>query len=51
MVHRIVYYLRSGLCPDRYCVQHSFLNRIKDNRLDLKATHLPYPQKKLTSYV
>ena len=51
MVHRIVYYLRSGLCPDRYCVQHSFLNRIKDNRLDLKATHLPYPQNKLTSYV
>tara|TARA_B100000287_G_scaffold221526_1_gene208935 strand:- start:2368 stop:2718 length:351 start_codon:yes stop_codon:yes gene_type:complete len=51
MVHRIVYYLRTGQCPDRYSIKHSFSNRNKDNRLDLNPSYLPYPQKKLTAHV
>ena len=36
MVHRIVYYLRTGYCPDKYCVKHNYRNKEKDNRLELK---------------
>ena len=41
MVHRIVYYLRTGRCPDYHSVQHTFSNKNKDNRLELKATYVP----------
>ena len=36
MVHRIVYYLRTGYSPDKYCVKHNYRNKEKDNRLELK---------------
>ena len=51
MAHRIVYYLKTGLCPDYYCVKHSFSNREKDNRLELKPVYLSPPRKKSISYV
>ncbi len=41
MVHRIVYYLRTHRCPDYHSVQHTFSNKNKDNRLELKATYVP----------
>ena len=41
MVHRIVYYLRTRKCPDYHSVQHTFSNKNKDNRLELKATYVP----------
>ena len=41
MAHRIVYYLKTGICPDNHSVQHAFSNKNKDNRLQLIATYLP----------
>ncbi len=41
MAHRIVYYLRTGKSPDYHSVQHTFSNRNKDNRLELRATYIP----------
>jgi hypothetical protein len=35
--HRIVYYLRTGLCPDEHAVVHTAANEDKDNRLGLKS--------------
>lgn len=40
MVHRIVYYLRTGQCPDEHSVEHAVtVDNIKDNRLDLIPTY------------
>jgi hypothetical protein len=41
MVHRIVYYLRTEKSPDNHSVQHTFSNKSKDNRLELRATYVP----------
>ena len=35
--HRIVYYLRTGICPDAHAVVHTADNKNKDNRLGLKS--------------
>ena len=45
MAHRIVYYLRTGKSPDYHSVQHTFSNRNKDNRLELRATYIPRMRK------
>tara|TARA_B100001250_G_scaffold124823_1_gene106098 strand:- start:4212 stop:4535 length:324 start_codon:yes stop_codon:yes gene_type:complete len=42
MAHRIVYYLRTEKCPDNYSVIHSFSNKLKDNRLELKPAFYNY---------
>ena len=39
MVHRIVYYLRTKYSPDNFCIKHNYLNKAKDNRLELKPIH------------
>ncbi len=44
LAHRIVYYLRTGVCPDGHSVEHEFGNKDKDNRLGLRATYVPRKQ-------
>jgi hypothetical protein len=39
LAHRIVYYLRTKKSPDTHGVQHNFSNKLKDNRLELRATY------------
>tara|TARA_R100000152_G_C6776261_1_gene205249 strand:+ start:107 stop:433 length:327 start_codon:yes stop_codon:yes gene_type:complete len=39
LAHRIVYYLRTKESPDTHGVQHNFSNKLKDNRLELRATY------------
>ena len=51
MAHRIVYYLKTNICPDNYCIKHSFYNKEKDNRLELKPTYSSTKHKKNISYV
>mgnify|MGYP003141153621 CR=1 FL=1 len=43
--HRIVYYLRMGVCPDAHSVQH--LGETKDNRTPLIETYKTPTNKKL----
>lgn len=45
-VHRIVYYMRTGIRPDNHDIKHSALNKAKDNRLELIATRKPRPAKR-----
>lgn len=35
MAHRIVYYMRTGKCPDRHGVKHAYPNPDLDNRKEL----------------
>lgn len=35
MAHRVVYYMRTGECPDRYGVKHAHPNMDNDNRKEL----------------
>lgn len=37
LAHRIVYYLRTGKCPDAYGVKHHHYNKERDNRKELNA--------------
>ncbi len=39
--HRVVYYLRTNECPDRYAVTHDRNNKTKDNRQELNACWIP----------
>ena len=41
LAHRIVYYMRTGECPDNFCVCHGFSNKTKDNRQELVRTWIP----------
>ena len=43
--HRIVYYLRTGECPDNHAVVHDRFNSEKDNRLDLLIRYKMRPQR------
>lgn len=43
--HRVVYYLRTGECPDNHAVVHDILNTEKDNRLRLLVSHRMRPQR------
>ena len=45
LAHRIVYYLRTGECPDNHAVVHDILNTEKDNRLRLLVSHRMRPQR------
>ena len=45
LAHRIVYYLRTGECPDNHAVVHEKLNTEKDNRLRLIVSHIMRPQR------
>ena len=45
LAHRIVYYLRTGECPDNYAVVHDRFNIEKDNRLDLLISYKMRPQR------
>ena len=45
LAHRIVYYLRTGECPDNHAVVHDVLNTEKDNRLRLLVSHRMRPQR------
>ena len=37
--HRIVYYLRTGQCPDKHSVKHHHYNKEKDNRKELMVCY------------
>jgi len=41
MAHRVVYYLRTGRCPDRHGVKHAHPNVDNDNRKELFACLQP----------
>ena len=43
--HRIVYYLRTGECPDNHAVVHDPFNIEKDNRLALLIRYKMRPQR------
>ena len=43
--HRIVYYLRTGECPDYHAVVHDPFNIEKDNRLGLVIRYKMRPQR------
>ena len=43
--HRIVYYLRTGECPDNHAVVHDPFNIEKDNRLGLVIKYKMRPQR------
>ena len=45
LAHRIVYYLRTGECPDNHAVVHDRFNTEKDNRLDLLIRYKMRPQR------
>lgn len=45
LAHRIVYYLRTGECPDNHAVVHDPFNIEKDNRLDLLIRYKMRPQR------
>ena len=45
LAHRIVYYLRTGECPDNHAVVHDRFNTEKDNRLDLLIRYKVRPQR------
>jgi hypothetical protein len=45
LAHRVVYYLRTGECPDNHAVVHEKLNTEKDNRLRLIVSHIMRPQR------
>ena len=45
LAHRVVYYLRTGECPDNHAVVHDVLNTEKDNRLRLLVSHRMRPQR------
>ena len=45
LAHRIVYYLRTGECPDNHAVIHDRFNTEKDNRLDLLIRYKMRPQR------
>jgi len=50
LAHRIVYYMRTGQCPDGFCVKHGPLNREKDNREELVQAYRPRPYKRKPSW-
>jgi len=39
--HRIVYYLRTGKCPDSHGVKHHHYNKLLDNRKELYPCWAP----------
>ena len=39
LAHRIVYYLRTGKCPDTYGIDHLPTNTERDNRLELRPVY------------
>lgn len=41
LAHRIVYYLRTGDCPDSHGVKHHHYNHDRDNRKELHACWQP----------
>ena len=41
LAHRIVYYMRTGKCPDKHSVKHHHYNKEKDNRKELMACYRP----------
>ena len=45
LAHRIVYYLRTGECPDNHAVIHDCFNIEKDNRLDLLIRYKMRPER------
>ena len=45
LAHRIVYYLRTGECPDNHAVVHDPFNTEKDNRLGLLIKYKMRPQR------
>lgn len=45
LAHRIVYYLRTGECPDNHAVVHDRFNTEKDNRLDLLIRYKMRPER------
>ena len=49
LAHRIVYYMRTGECPDRCSVKHGYSNKAKDNRLELVACRQPPTTKRKPS--
>jgi hypothetical protein len=50
LAHRVVYYLRTGECPDRHAVKHGFSNKDKDNRGELIACWKPVQKKRKPSW-
>ena len=40
LAHRIVWYLRTGQCPDGHAVEHDASNPGKDNRLGLRVSYV-----------
>ena len=40
LAHRIVWYLRTGQCPDGHAVEHDDSNPGKDNRLGLRVSYV-----------
>jgi len=48
--HRVVYYLRTGKCPDSHSVKHHVSNVEKDNRKELMACYQTKPQTRKPSW-
>jgi len=48
--HRVVYYLRTGKCPDNHSVKHHASNAEKDNRKELMACYQTKPQTRKPSW-
>lgn len=47
--HRVVYYMRTGKCPDNHSVKHHFSNKEKDNRQELMVCYQPKQTSRKTS--
>lgn len=50
MAHRVVYYLRTGQCPDRHGVKHAHPNVDNDNRKELLACLQPPKKPRKSSF-
>jgi hypothetical protein len=50
LAHRIVYYLRTGNCPDSHGVKHHHYNKEKDNRKELEACWRPQKKTRKPSW-
>ena len=46
IAHRVVYYMRTGQCPDRHAVKHAHPNFDNDNRNELLACLQPPKKRK-----
>lgn len=50
LAHRIVYYMRTGKCPDNHSVRHHAHNTEKDNRKELIVCYQPKPYVRKSSW-